>query len=147
MADTLCWKCARSYGQNQCSWASGFQPIPGWDATATTVKGIGPPYNSYFIKACPEFIPESSRTTEDVILMALETATYTQGYVSEVALYNVYRRLSMDCNLPIYNRTTLRDAIKAMECCTIARGEGRAGKLYCPKQMDFTRKRRKEAGK
>ncbi len=130
MADTLCWKCARSFGENQCSWASGFQPIPGWDAVPTVMKGAEMPFQSYFIKGCPDYMPEPSRTVEELILIALDAATYKQGYGSEQAVYNAYRHICLDCNQPVYKRGKLRDAITAMGCCTIVHVGGNIGNLY-----------------
>lgn len=56
----LCWSCAKACGH--CAWSNGrFRPIPGWDATPTTV-GVtkGKRARSYCIRYCPEYENDGS---------------------------------------------------------------------------------------
>ena len=39
MDKPICWECEWAAGKDgKCPWASRFEPVPGWNATPTTVK-------------------------------------------------------------------------------------------------------------
>lgn len=48
----LCWNCANVYGG--CEWSARFEPVPGWDAIATT-RTVGGKFveKSFSVRACP----------------------------------------------------------------------------------------------
>lgn len=52
--NTLCWKCKRSCGANQCNWANFLEPIDGWK----TIQGDNKDEKTRTADVifCPEFI-------------------------------------------------------------------------------------------
>jgi hypothetical protein len=59
-ANSLCWLCKRAYGL--CSWSRHFEPVKGWEAEPTVIKGDkkgrNPDIHSYEVKKCPLFIQD-----------------------------------------------------------------------------------------
>ena len=52
--ETLCWDCQRAFGNEQCSWARGFQPVQGWEAIDTRLRSVSNgTIRSYRVSACP----------------------------------------------------------------------------------------------
>lgn len=56
--ETLCWGCKNAVCG--CSWVDG-KPVEGWDAEKTIVKDVDGDYESYLVKACPEYVPDRRR--------------------------------------------------------------------------------------
>lgn len=60
--DTICWECEWAAGKDKkCPWATKFEPVPGWNATPTTVKAdsvsLHKEVNSFIVHDCPLFEP------------------------------------------------------------------------------------------
>ncbi len=53
----LCWECKRATGG--CRWSADLKPVKGWDAEKVIIKDFEGDIESYKVKACPLFIPES----------------------------------------------------------------------------------------
>lgn len=50
----LCWRCENACGG--CEWSARFEPVPGWDAIATTRTVSGKfVEKSFSVRACPKF--------------------------------------------------------------------------------------------
>lgn len=50
----LCWTCANACGG--CEWSARFEPVPGWDAIATTRTVSGKfVEKSFSVRACQKF--------------------------------------------------------------------------------------------
>ena len=66
MSETLCWRCGRACGLQQCRWALFGQPVPGWMAEETRIRT---PDNkilaSYRVIACPEYMPDRVEHREE----------------------------------------------------------------------------------
>lgn len=57
---TLCWRCEWAAGKDhKCPWATKFKPVPGWDATPTTMVINEVNYkktiHSFLVHKCPLF--------------------------------------------------------------------------------------------
>lgn len=60
--ETLCWDCDNAC--TGCSWSKSLIPVEGWTAKKTRIKissETGEYTDSYFVIACPEFIPTKRR--------------------------------------------------------------------------------------
>lgn len=58
--ETLCWHCyhivPNRSGTKGCEWSMYDKPVPGWDATETTLTvGMGNVEKSYCVHSCPKF--------------------------------------------------------------------------------------------
>lgn len=67
-----CFDCARAI--SGCSWVDRQEPVEGWRAEPTIIKngtadGIKE-INSYIVKSCPEYKPDSVRITGEVLSKA-----------------------------------------------------------------------------
>lgn len=58
-SQTLCWKCERA-DHNYCSWVADHKPIDGWETKETLMKTSTstPPYKTYKVIKCPQFVEE-----------------------------------------------------------------------------------------
>ncbi len=60
--ETLCWDCQRAFGNEQCSWARGTQPVQGWEAIDTRLRSVSNGTSrSYRVSACPLFLADEPR--------------------------------------------------------------------------------------
>lgn len=63
--DTLCWNCYRAdhwvEEDIECPWAKCGQPVDGWDAVSTPVRGTTDTTKSFCVIACPLFKPDPPR--------------------------------------------------------------------------------------
>lgn len=51
--ETLCWYCKwAGRKDDKCPWACDFKPVPGWNATPTTISDV---IDSYDVHECPLF--------------------------------------------------------------------------------------------
>lgn len=57
--ETLCWGCKNAICG--CSWADDSVPVKGWNAEKTIVKDNEGDFESYCVKACPEYVPDKRR--------------------------------------------------------------------------------------
>ncbi len=59
-SNSLCWQCSRATGF--CPWSRDFEPVQGWEAVPTLIKGDrkgrNPDIPSYDVKKCPLFIQD-----------------------------------------------------------------------------------------
>lgn len=53
-SDQPCWHCQKACGG--CDWSGFFKPVPGWVATAVTLKDEEGDIRSYQIHKCPQFV-------------------------------------------------------------------------------------------
>ena len=69
---TICWKCKNAvpgerYG---CEWSRCFEPVPGWDAEETWLRGYTQgrytdwTLQSFHVKSCPKFIKDDEKGTD-----------------------------------------------------------------------------------
>ena len=59
---SLCWRCDRAC-RNQCSWASDFIPVKGWNAELIKHETM----QSYCVYECPEFVRSKPiRSTDEI---------------------------------------------------------------------------------
>ena len=66
LSTQLCWSCARCVGF--CPWSKKLEPVEGWTAKCTTLhhRNAEQQYEtpSYYITACPLFVPEGKTPEE-----------------------------------------------------------------------------------
>ena len=53
--ETLCWKCKKSTGCDNCPWVNEFTPVEGWAAEATKIKVWYGYEDSFKVLECPLF--------------------------------------------------------------------------------------------
>ena len=63
MNENPCWTCQKVCGG--CSWSRSFSPVPGWTANKTKKLGQGSYLESYYIRSCPEYVPEPKRDIQE----------------------------------------------------------------------------------
>ena len=57
--ETLCWTCKNAVGG--CSWSKNFEPVKGWEAIPTKVRGnleIDEWLDSYMVISCPKYLED-----------------------------------------------------------------------------------------
>ncbi len=84
---TICWSCKNAVCG--CSWSKRFEPVKGWTATLTKLKGYssGQIIESYNVIKCPEYVPDHKPVIK-------ENITEISGKVNKELVYRLSEIIS-----------------------------------------------------
>lgn len=91
LKDSLCWHCSRST-DSTCAWSEKFEPVDGWDAEKSIIKGhYGK--DSYFVNKCPMFAQYESDKRDDIGYRKLSDAVMARAGQDYLKLMRHEKRL------------------------------------------------------